>query len=422
LKFTRLNSIILAGFICIVGVLIMQLLMLNQAYSFEKKEVEEKIHFALQDVVKRIYRDNKTELSITNQVKKITDDYYIVNLDDVFEHEVLEYYLKTEFQKVNLDLDFEYAIYDCGTDEMMYGSYITKDTEKPKKCENCFQKNEGLIYYFGIRFPELQKQFITSLGQYWIYTFILFLVLVIYVYSVFLLLKQKKYAELQTDFINNMTHEFKTPLASILIASQYATNQEEIKNHPKLSKYMQIITQQSQKLNQHIERILNVAKGDAKWIELDKKPISLQEALEQVKENTLLKTAKDCSITINISKKIVVNADEFHFNNILFNIIDNAVKYSPSQPEITINTKETDKGLILTFSDNGIGIDPQHIDYVFDKFYRVPRENKKDIEGFGIGLFYVKKIIDLHKWKISIQNNSLIGITISIFIPKNDLL
>jgi len=218
-----------------------------------------------------------------------------------------------------------------------------------------------------------------------------------------------------------MTHEFKTPLASILIASQYATNQEEIKNHPKLSKYMQIITQQSQKLNQHIERILNVAKGDAKWIELEKKSIPLLIALEQVKENTLLKTTKNCSITINVSEKILVNADEFHFNNILFNIIDNAVKYSPIHPEITINGNETEKGLLLKFSDNGIGIDPQHIDYVFDKFYRVPRENKKDIEGFGIGLFYVKKIIDLHKWKIAIQNNPLAGITISIFIPKNDL-
>lgn len=396
--------------------------MLNQAYSFEKKEVEEKIHFALQDVVKRIYRDNKTELNITNQVKKITDDYYIVNLDDVFEHEVLEYYLKTEFEKVNLDLDFEYAIYDCGTDEMIYGRYITKDTQKSKRCENCFTKNEGLIYYFGIRFPELQQKFITSLGQYWIYTFILFLVLIIYVYSVFLLLKQKKYSELQTDFINNMTHEFKTPLASILIASQYATNQEEIKNHPKLAKYMQIITQQSQKLNQHIERILNVAKGDAKWIELEKKPIPLQKALELVKENTLLKTTKDCSITISVDEKILVNADEFHFNNILFNIIDNAIKYSPTNPEIRINANETEKGLVVSFSDNGIGIDPQHIDYVFDKFYRVPRENKKDIEGFGIGLFYVKKIIDLHKWKIFIQNNPSAGIKISIFIPKNDVL
>ncbi|MCB0442814.1 MAG: sensor histidine kinase, partial [Flavobacterium sp.] len=206
MKFSRLNSIIFAGLLCIIGVLVMQLLMLNQAYQFEKKDFEEKIHFALQDVVKRIYRDNKTPLTITNQVKKITDDYYIVNLDDVFEHEVLEYYLKTEFQKVNLELDYEYAIYDCATDEMIYGSYISSDAGKPEKCEKCFKKNEGLIYYFGIRFPDLQHKFITSLGQYWIYTAILFLVLIIYVYSVILLLKQKKYTELQTDFINNMTH------------------------------------------------------------------------------------------------------------------------------------------------------------------------------------------------------------------------
>ncbi len=412
----------MAGFICIAGVLIMQLLMLNQAYSFEKKDFQEKIHFALQDVVKRIYKDNKTQLAITNQVKKITDDYYIVNLDDVFEHEVLEYYLKTEFQKVNLDLDYEYAIYDCATDEMIYGSYISSDTGKPEKCEKCFKKNEGLIYYFGIRFPGLQHKFITSLGQYWIYTAILFLVLIIYVYSVILLLKQKKYTELQTDFINNMTHEFKTPLSSILIASQYATSQEEIKNNPKLNKYMQIITNQSHKLNHHIERILNVAKGDAKWIELEKKTIPLKEALELVKENTLLKTTKNCHITIEVADTVKILADEFHFNNILFNLVDNAVKYCPDNPEIVIKSSVTEKGITLTFSDNGSGISSQHIDYVFDKFYRVPRENKKDIEGFGIGLFYVKKIIDLHHWKISIKNNTTKGITVSLFIPKKDIL
>ena len=421
LKFNRLNSIIFAGFLSIVGVLIMQLLMLNQAYSFEKKEFEDKIHFALQDVVKRIYRDNKTDLAITNQIKKITDDYYIVNIDDVFEHQVLEYYLKSEFQKVKLGIDYEYAIYNCGTDEMIYGNYVSSDSGKPEKCENCFQKNENLIYYFGIRFPDLQHKFITSLGQYWIYTGILFLVLIIYVYSVFLLLKQKKYTELQTDFINNMTHEFKTPLSSILIASQYASSQDEIKNNPKLAKYMQIITNQSHKLNQHIERILNVAKGDAKWIELDKNPINIKDALELVKENAILKSTKKSVVKIEIPSKISVLADEFHFNNVLYNIVDNALKYCSESAEIVIKSVETEKGITLLFSDNGSGIAPQHIDYVFDKFYRVPRENKKDIEGFGIGLFYVKKIIDLHHWKISIQNNENQGITVSIFIPKKDV-
>lgn len=422
MKFTRLNSIIFVGLLSIVGVLIMQLLMLNRAYSLEKKDMEDKIHFALQDVVKRIYRDNKTDLPITNQIKKITDDYYIVNIDDVFEHQVLEYYLKSEFQKVKLGLDYEYAIYDCGTDEMIYGNYVSDDAGKPEKCENCFEKNEGLIYYFGIRFPDLQQKFITSLGQYWVYTGILFFVLIIYVYSVILLLKQKKYTELQTDFINNMTHEFKTPLSSILIASHYASAQEEIKNNPKLTKYVQIIINQSHKLNHHIERILNVAKGDAKWIELEKKEVNLKETFELVKENVLLKSTKKSTISIEITSTCVILADEFHFYNILFNIVDNAIKYSGDSPKINIITKQTEKGLILSIKDQGSGIASQHIDYVFDKFYRVPRENKKDIEGFGIGLFYVKKIIDLHHWKIKIINNEGPGITVSIFIPKKEII
>ena len=235
----------------------MQLLTLTQAYAFEKKEFSEKIHFALQDVVSKIHKDNNTESPIDSQIKKVTDDYYVVNVDDVFDASVLEYYLKTEFQKVKLNIDFEYAIYNCGSDEMMYGDYISSSDKKVSKCEKCFTKKPDLVYYFAIRFPQLKYNYITSLQQYWIYTGVLALVLVIYVYSVLLLLKQKKYTELQTDFINNMTHEFKTPISSILIASNYANKQQEIINNPKLSKYVQIIIEQSNKLNQHIEKILN---------------------------------------------------------------------------------------------------------------------------------------------------------------------
>ena len=422
MKFNKLNSIIFIGFLAIVGVLFMQLLLLNQAYAFEKKEVGDKIYFALQDVVQKIYRDNKTDLPISNQIKKVTEDYYIVNVDDVFEAEVLEYYLKTEFVKVKLDVDFEYAIYDCASDEMMYGSYISSNDEQSEKCENCFEKREGLIYYFAVRFPQLKYSLIGSLGQYWFFTGILLLVLVIYVYSVFQLLKQKKYAELQTDFINNMTHEFKTPLASILIASNYAQNQPEIKNNPKLSKYTDIIISQSNKLNQHIERILTVAKGDAKWIELDKNQINLKEMVELVKENVLLKTAKNTKISITIPDDFIVKADDFHCYNAMFNLVENAVKYSGDEPSIHINATKTITGAEISIADNGPGIEKNHIDYVFDKFYRVPRENKKDIEGFGIGLSYVKKIMDLHRWKIKLENNFKGGLTVLIAIPKKDII
>lgn len=402
----------------------MQLVMLKEAFMFERKEFAEKIHFALQDVVDKIYSDNKSELPATSPIKKVSDDYYVVNVDDVFEADILEYYLKSEFEKVKLELDYEYAIYDCASDEMVYGNYINAGGESKgenARCEKCFTKKEGLIYYFAVRFPQLRYNYIASLQQYWIYTGVLFLVLVIYVYSVFMLLKQKKYSELQKDFINNMTHEFKTPLSSILIASNYAVKQEEIENNPKLNKYLKIIIEQSNKLNQHIERILNVAKADTRLMQLDKQEINLTETLELVKENAAMKYPHAAISLDTPEMNIPILADAFHLYNITYNIVENAVKYGNNSPQMAITAIKTDNGLKILFKDNGPGIPPAHIDYVFDRFYRVPRENKKEVEGFGIGLFYVKKICELHGWKISIKNNPDAGITISIAIPKSSL-
>ncbi|WP_294820846.1 HAMP domain-containing sensor histidine kinase [uncultured Flavobacterium sp.] len=421
MKFNKLNIIVFIGLIAIIGVLTMQLVMLGQAYAFEKKELGEKIHFALQDVVKKIYRDNESEPPAASPIKKVAEDYYVVDVQDVFDAEVLEYYLKTEFQKVKLDMDYEYAMYDCSSDEMLYGEYVTttgKGTSSEKlQCVNCFTKRAGLVYYFAVRFPKLTHSYVNSLQQYWIYTGVLLLVLVIYVYSVLLLLKQKKYTELQKDFINNMTHEFKTPLSSILIASNYAVKQEAIETNPKLSRYLKIIIEQSNKLNQHVERILSVAKTDSNVITLEKKPFNIVDSLELVKENALLKFEHASVKLISDQPSRTVTADEFHFYNIAYNIVENAIKYGTARPEVTISIKE-DNGIDLQFSDNGPGIPQEHIDYVFDRFYRVPRENRKEVEGFGIGLFYVKKICELHGWKASIKNNAVQGMTITLHIPK----
>lgn len=420
MKFNRFNTVIFIGFFAIVGVIIMQMFLLNQAYIFEKKEVEDKIHFALQDVVSRIYRDNKTELPSSNLIKKVSENYFIINVNDVFENQILEHYLVTEFEKVKLDLDFEYAIYDCTSESMVYGNYVSMKGEKAKICADCFSKNSELTYYFAIRFPHIKQSYFKSLSQYWVFTAVLILVLIIYVYSVFLMLQQKKYTELQKDFINNMTHEFKTPLASILIASNYANSQSEIKDNQKLSKYMQIIINQSNKLNQHIEKILYVAKTDSNQIVLEKTKVQLQPLLELVKENILLKHQKNIQIEIGLTKNYTVFADEFHFYNLIYNVVDNAVKYSENEVKILINSKENNKGLQLNFEDEGIGIPENDLPFVFDKFYRVSRQNNKDIEGFGIGLSYVKRVCEWHKWQVSVQNNEHKGITVSIQINKKD--
>ncbi|KIX21099.1 histidine kinase [Flavobacterium sp. 316] len=420
MKLSRFNIVIFIGFFAILGVIIMQFFLLNQAYSFEKKEVESKIHYALRDVVERIYIDNNSELIVSNQIKKIAHNYYVVNVNDVFENNILEFYLKKEFNRVNLDLDFEYAIYDCGSNNMVYGNYIDADGDTSKKCEDCFTKNHDLIYYFAIRFPTLKQNYFSSLKQYWIYTVVLFIVLIIYVYSVLLMLKQKRYTVLQNDFINNMTHEFKTPLASILIASNYANSQDEIKKSPKLSKYIEIIINQSKKLNQHIEQILSLAKTDSHNIQLNKTKVELSNIVKLIKENILLKYSREITFTLLFPKKYTVLADEFHFYNILYNIVDNAIKYTKGNPDVTMMINDNVKYVTLSISDNGDGVSEKDLPFIFDKFYRVERKDSKEIEGFGIGLAYVKKICQLHNWKISASSTET-GLTISIQIPKTDI-
>ncbi|NHN26958.1 HAMP domain-containing histidine kinase [Flavobacterium jejuense] len=420
MKFTRFNIVILIGFLAILGVVIMQLFLLNQAYSFEKKEVEDKIYYALLDVVERIYVDNNSELIVGNQIKRVAHNYYVVNVNDAFENNILEFYLKKEFAKVKLDLDFEYAIYDCGTNNMVYGNYITSNSQPSKKCIDCFTKNDELIYYFAVRFPTLKQSYFTSLKQYWLYTIVLFLVLIVYVYSVLLMLKQKRYTVLQNDFINNMTHEFKTPLASILIASNFANDQKEIKQNPRLSKYIQIIIKQSNKLNEHIEQILSLAKTDSNNIDLSKTEIDFRKVLELIKENILLKYPEDIVFEFHFSKKLIIKADEFHFYNIFYNIIENAVKYGSKKPIVKISMRENEKTISIIILDNGNGVPKKDLPFIFDKFYRVERKDSKEIEGFGIGLAYVKKIGQLHGWKIKAENANP-GLRVSIEIPKSDI-
>lgn len=416
--FSKLNILIFTGLIAIIGVIVMQLLMLTKAFDFEQKTYEDKIFFALQDVVRKIYRDNNTELAITNQVQKISDDYYIVNVDDVFEAKILDYYLKLEFEKVKLTLDYEYAIYDCASDEMVFGNKTSGTSVNETSCEDCFEPSTELIYYFGIRFPNLKFNVLGSLQGYYVYTLVLFFVLIIYVYSVVLLLKQKRYAELQKDFINNMTHEFKTPLASILIASNYAQNQEVIQQHGKLSKYIEIIIRQSEKLNQHIERILNVAKTESTQMQMELKEIHPEEIFALVKENALLKYHHlDCEIELIVTNRFKVQGDPFHLYNIFYNLVDNALKYSGKSPKVRVAFTTKNKYHFIVVSDNGPGIDHTHLNHIFDKFYRIPRPDNKEIEGFGIGLYYVKKIIRLHNWKINMQNNPKGGLDVLIQIP-----
>ncbi len=415
MEIKRLNIIITLGFVAIIGILIAQLLWTRQAYNLEDQKFNQKVNIALLEVVEKM-SGGKTSFA-ENPVQNISNDYYVVNINNEFHPAVLEHYLKTEFTRFQINTNYVYALYNCHSDKMIYGKFISSHQESPNYKVIQFPKHKNLVYYFSIRFPDKTTYLISSLRFWYLLTFALIIILLVYVYSIYTIIQQKKFSELQRDFINNMTHEFKTPLSSILLASEALTKQDQVKENPKLQTYTSIITDQSHKLNNHIEKILNIAKNDASGLSLKPQRIILLPFIQEIAD-TVRQKNENISIEINIDSDTSVIADEFHFSNIIYNILDNSIKYCETTPKIIISSFKDTKGLYLKFKDNGIGIPAKNIPHIFDKFYRVNTSKSDEVNGFGLGLFYVKKVVQQHNWKISVENNSDKGITITLFLPS----
>ncbi|MGD1319139.1 sensor histidine kinase [Chryseobacterium sp. 2R14A] len=414
MEIKKLNIVISLGLVAIIGILIAQLLWTKQAYNLEDRKFNQKVNIALMEVVEKM-SEGKTSFT-ENPVQIIANDYYVVNINNEFHPSVLEHYLKTEFTRFQINTDYVYALYNCHSDQMIYGKYMTQHQEEPSEKVIQFPKHKNLTYYFSIRFPDKTTYLISSLRFWYLLTFALIIILLVYVYSIYTIIQQKKFSELQRDFINNMTHEFKTPLSSILLASESLNKQEIVQENPKLKTYTSIIINQSFKLNNHIEKILNIAKNDASGLSLKPQKIILLPFVEEIAENIKQKN-ENVSIIVNIEDHISVVADEFHFTNIIFNLIENSIKYCETKPEIIISSDKDSKGLYLKFKDNGMGIPAKSINHIFDKFYRVNANKSDEINGFGLGLFYVKKVVQQHGWKIFVENNTDKGITVTLFIP-----
>ncbi len=405
----------LLGLIAIIGIVVIQLHWLKEAFDYEEKKFSEKVHIALLEVVKKLYADQHAQLPLANPIQKISKDYYVVNINNEFNAEILDVYLKNEFEKFNVVTDFEYAIYDCMTDQMVFGNYIKHDNKSDQASASYFPKFENLVYYFAVRFPDRTNYFFSHLKFWIILAIALFVVLIIYVYSIFIILQQKRFSELQKDFINNMTHEFKTPLSSILIASNYLEKQNSIRSDDRLAKYTKTIITQGNRLNSHIEKILNLAKSESNLIKLEKTQFNVVAFLKSIIEEVKTKNP-EVIINIENSSDALIYADKVHFGNLVYNLLDNAIKYAAKKPVINIGLGNHEDHYKLDFSDNGVGIPPKDQKLIFNKFYRVPSDTH--VHGFGLGLFYVKKICQQHRWKLSLQSNPEGGSIFSIMIPK----
>jgi two-component system phosphate regulon sensor histidine kinase PhoR len=417
MKVNQIQILIILGIISILGIMSVQVYLLKTTHELKEQQFNENIYSALHNVVDKMSPESVSNEDIINQ---LTSDYFVVNVNDVIDANVLEYYLSNEFQKLQLELNFEYGIYDCKSDQMMYGCYVNNQHNKEVLQSTDLETYNEYIYYFGVKFPTKSSYIWNEMRMSIFFTSILFFTIILFGYALFFILQQKRRSELQTDFINNMTHEFKTPIASIGLASEVLIKNEYIKEDKRLLNYSKIIKEQNERLNLQVEKVLQLAKDQNNLLELKKEELDISNLITTVVRSSGLNYEKlGGFIELNMpDEKVMVTADRLHLTNILHNILDNSLKYSTEQPIVAINLYQANNKVYLRIKDNGIGIDKKYQSQIFDKFYRVPTGNVHTVKGFGLGLFYVKKVIDQHGWKLSIHSEKNKGTEFTIKMKK----
>ncbi len=251
-------------------------------------------------------------------------------------------------------------------------------------------------------------------------TILLLIVLIAaFAYTVITLNRQKKLSEMKNDFINNLTHEFKTPIFSISLALGLLRKSEEVKKSERLSKYTELIDNEGKRLKSQVDKILQIALIDSGNFKLDKKEVDLHDLVEKVSKNfELIINERKGNLVLNLTAShSTILADETHLNNIIYNLLDNAVKYTEDEPEIVVSTINVEKGIEVTIKDNGIGMSDDVQKSIFHKFYRAESGNLHNVKGFGLGLSYVKSVMDAHKGNIGISSKRNIGSKFKLYLP-----
>ncbi len=404
------------GTLSITGILAVQAYWFKSAFDLKEQQFRQTVMISLRNVANRIstlYKLSKFE----NPVIQLSSDYYVANLRIPLEADVLEHYLKDEFKKQNLNTDFEFGIYDCDTEKIIYGAYINSNFEESDVANKPLPKTDKYLNYFGVRFPSKTSYLASRLDIWLISSFITLIVTAFFGYSMFVILRQKRLSEVQRDFVNNMTHEFQTPISTIRIATDVLSQAKIMEQPERLKKYVQIIKQENNRLKTQVETVLNTAKLERGKMELDIQLQELHSLINEVTEGVQAELENNLKLELNASKSSVY-ADKTQLVSLIRNLLENAIKYSKKPPSICIKTENVANSLVFSVSDKGIGIPKESIDKIFKKFYRVPTGNLHNVKGFGLGLSYVNEIIKAHKWQMNVESEVGLGSTFTVTMKQ----
>jgi two-component system phosphate regulon sensor histidine kinase PhoR len=421
MKRNHFQLIVLINSIALLGIFFTQVYYAREAYHLLDEQFAGSVRIALKGVSDQMlnYAHSKSGKIISERFESTTDpmpDVHDVNLN------LLNFKIGEEFSCMKLRKGFEFAIIDLRDTTFVTGIYQNYSSELVSSPHQVpmvgFSDSDH--YILSAYFPGETYMILMRMVNWIIFSMIFALILVIgFPLSLYVFNRQKRGSEMKSDFINNMTHEFKTPIATISLASEMLMKKSIQEDTARTQRYAKIIFDENTRLQNHVEQVLSVSLLERGQFHLKKKEIDVHEVIIEVIENFGL-TVKERNGELKshfCATKFHISADKVHLINVITNLLDNANKYSPGVPWIRIGTQNTDFGLIITVEDKGIGISLENQQHIFKKLYRVPTGNIYNVKGFGIGLYYVKTIVEAHGGHINLKSEINKGSRFDVFLP-----
>ncbi len=421
----KVNAVIAGATLALIALVLLQAQWLLHSKNLIEEQFNQKLSMALCMAITDLGEEPKTcianaESNLCEEPKSCITNAESDLVTILTSHQLTSLPPKAEEATVKAALDRAMAFYDI---EIPYEIDIIhkQNTCVSENAPGCCSMgtvtgyNDQLLY---VTFPN-RTQFILGKMGFMIGSAILILLFVSTVFGLatYYLIQQKKIGERNKDFFNNMAHEFKTPLTNIILANNLLAKKAP---NPKQNTLINITKKEANKLIHQVERVLYLAKMERDDYALNKEEIHLHKIISEVVDDMAMQIEeKQANININIDTNLTIAGDKFHLSNAFRNIIDNALKYANQTPEISISAKEKDAGILLLFNDNGIGITKSEQAIIFDKFQRISTGDIHNQKGFGLGLAYVKKVVELHQGFIQIFSELNKGSRFDLFLPTN---
>ena len=459
-------AIILLMSAAMIGIILLQIYWINDNIKFVEVQFDNNVHTAISNVVDRIEKSeaesiyapsltsgissnlrsgalmntNFSKLGQPNSRSALTElerkqmNQSWLNLDQRINIEMLEGLLEFEFKKRGITADYIYKVFSDASGLIIDngGFFVTEEnfSTSDMMTNQIPSSSYTAPLFHGDRDPgTLSVHFPTRTSLIWssawktLLASIIFtgLILFCFSYTVLVIFRQKQVSEMKTDFINNMTHEFKTPIATISLAADSIMSPVIAGNADKVKRFADIIRQENKRMNNQVEKVLQMAVIDKREFKLKTTEINMHDVINQAVQNSRLQVEKkQGTVSTHLqAAQPYVTGDLTHVSNIINNLLENANKYSPEKPEISVHTRNVKQGVEVIIKDKGIGMGKEAKKHIFEKFYRVHTGNLHDVKGFGLGLSYVKAMMDAHKGLIDVKSELGKGSSFILTFPYN---